>query len=133
MATAAYFDPGRDETVQAGPVDESSAVDLIGKVVSLPSDRRGHPAIEFARDDGSVLGIATDGRRAFLVWTNSLGESFHSVGGGVGGGLLVFDYFGSWSEAPDDLLVPLADAVDCVTHYLARGVPDTATVIFSPD
>lgn len=54
-------------------------------------------------------------------------------GAEVGGGLLVFDYFGSWSEAPDDLLVPLADAVGCVTQYLAHGVPDTATVIFSPD
>lgn len=133
MATAAYFDPDRDETVNAGPIDERRAADLISKALTLSSDRRGHPAVEFARDDGSALSIASDGERAFLVWTNSLGESYHSVGCGVGGGLLVFDYFGSWSEAPDDLLVPLADAIECVCRYLGHGEPDTAAVIFSPD
>jgi hypothetical protein len=132
MTTAAYFDPDHDVTVDAGPVDERHATDLIDKVMSLSSGR-GIPAVEFVGDDGTSLSIATDGMRAFLVWKNSLGETFHSVGGAVGGGFLVFDYFGSWSEVPDDLLVPLADAVDSVNQYLGHGVPDTERVIFSPD
>lgn len=68
MPTAAYFDPDHDVTVDAGPIDERRAADLIGKVISLSSGR-GHPAVEFARDNGTTLSIATDGERAFLVWT----------------------------------------------------------------
>jgi hypothetical protein len=79
-----------------------------------------------------VLSIGTDGQRACLVWTNSLGDSLHSVGG-AGGGVLVYDYFGSWSEAPAGHHVSLADAIDCGTQFLRHGVPDTAAVIFSPD
>jgi hypothetical protein len=94
MTTAAYFDPDRHVTVDVGPVDESHATDLIDKIMSLSSGR-GYPAVEFVGNDGTRLSIATDGMRAFLVWTNSLGETFHSVGGAVGGGVLVFDYFGS--------------------------------------
>jgi hypothetical protein len=62
---------------------------------------RGYPTWELARDDGSSLALSTDGTRAFLVWTNSLGESFHSAGHDpTDGEPMVFDYFGSWSEAP---------------------------------
>jgi hypothetical protein len=50
-----------------------------------------------------------------------------------GEGVLVYDYFGSWSEAPDGQLVSLPDAIDCATQFLRDGVPDTAYVIFSPD
>src|SRR5262249_51360519 len=131
MASASYFDPERDETVHAVRINERDVVALVSTVTSLSSGR-GHPAIELVRDDGSALSIGTDGQRAFLVWTDSLGDSFHSVGS-AGEGVLVYDYFGSWSEAPVDQLVSLADAIDCGTQFLRHGVPDTACVIFSAD
>jgi hypothetical protein len=37
MVRAAYFDPDRDETVNAGQIDERSAADLISKVLTLRS------------------------------------------------------------------------------------------------
>jgi hypothetical protein len=131
MAQAAYYDPDRDETVDAGCINEQGIAALIDTVTSLSSGR-GHPAIELVRDDGTALSIGTDGRRAFLVWTNSLGETHHSVGS-AGGGILVYDYFGSWSEAAEDHLVLLSDAMNCAKEFLRHGVPDTASVIFSPD
>jgi hypothetical protein len=131
MAKAAYFDPDRDETVHTDRIEVEDIAGLMNAVTSLSSGR-GHPAIDLVRDDGTTLSIGTDGRRAFLVFTNSLGDSYHSLGR-MGGGVLVFDYFGSWSEAPDDQLVPLADALDCAIQFLRHGVPDTASVIFGPD
>jgi hypothetical protein len=131
MASASYFDHERDETVHAVRIDERDVAALVSTVTSLSSGR-GHPAIELVRDDGSALSIGTDGQRAFLVWTDSLGGSFHSVGS-TGEGVLVYDYFGSWSEAPADQLVSLADAIDCGTQFLRHGVPDPACVIFSQD
>lgn len=62
--------------------------------------------MEFRREDGSSLSLSTDGTRAFLVHVNSLEESFHGVGG-LGAESLIFDYFGSWSEAPASCLVGL--------------------------
>jgi len=62
----------------------------------------------------------------------TLGETFHNVGSS-GGPLLIFDYFGSWSEANGDCLVPLNDALDSVAQFLRTGKPDTATVVYLPD
>ena len=131
MASASYFDPDHDETIRADGIGESDVAALVSTVTSLSSGR-GHPALELGRDDGTALSIGTDGQRAYLVWTNSVGDSLHSVSG-EGGGVLVYDYFGSLSEAPADQLVSLADAIDCGTQFLRHGVPDTAAVIFSPD
>jgi hypothetical protein len=131
MPRASYFDPDRDETVHTDRIDVEDIAGLVNAVTSLSSGR-GHPAIELMRDDGTALSIGTNGRRAFLVFMNSLGDTFHSLGG-VAGGVLVYDYFGSWSEAPEDQLVPLADALDCAVQFLRHGVPDTASVIFGPD
>ncbi len=105
--------------------------DLIEEVVSRSSGR-GHPAAEVIRDDGSAVTLGTDGDRAILVWTDSLGGSCHSVGDGSGG-LLVYDHFGSWSEAPSDWQVPIAHAIEAVRHFVMHGTPATERVIFQPD
>jgi hypothetical protein len=83
------------------------------------------------RPDGSSLSLSTDGTNALLVFVNSLEESFHSVGDGdEDAPAMVFDYFGSWSEAPAASLVPLAAALECVQAYAATGSPDTPRVLF---
>lgn len=89
--------------------------------------------MEFVRDDGSSLSFATDGTRAFLVWTDSLGETFHCVGREPPDQPLVFDYFGSWSEAPAHTLVALQPALDSVRAFLRDGIPDTELVIYAPE
>jgi hypothetical protein len=96
------------------------------------SSGRGHPALELVRDDGTTLGIGTDSQRAYLVWTTRSATVFTGWAA-AGGGVLVYDYFGSWSEAPAGQLVSLADAIDCGTQFLRHGMPDTAAVIFTPD
>ena len=78
------------------------------------------------------MSLATDGERAFLVWISSTGLSSSSRGSGEGPSL-VYDYFGSWSEASSDALVPLADAVQSVRQFLHSGVPGTETVTFSSE
>lgn len=105
--------------------------DLIEEVVSRSSGR-GHPAAEVIRDDGSAVTLGTDGDRAIIVWTDSLGGSYHSVGDGSGG-LLVYDHFGSWSEAPSDWQVPIAHAIEAVEHFVVHGTPATERVVFQPD
>jgi hypothetical protein len=75
-------------------------------------------ALELTHPDGSALTLATDGTRCALVWVNGLGESFHSTGGPPGPPL-VYDYFGSWSEAPPQWAVPVADALSAGTGSAA--------------
>ena len=128
---AAYFDPDRNLIVEALVNSRTDIEPLLAKTLANRSGR-GHPTLELSRPDGSSLSLATDGSRAFLSWTNSLGESFHSTGDGENNSL-VFDYFGSWSEVPGDNLVGLDDGIDCLENFLEHGVPDNPQVLFQPD
>jgi hypothetical protein len=47
--------------------------------------------------------------------------------------VLVFDYYGSWSEAPGDHLITPEQAADCVRAFFDSGSPATTAVLFSPD
>jgi len=128
---ASYYDPTIDESIEIADCSERDISTLISAILSLSSGR-GHPTLELIRGDGSSLALSTDGMRAYLVFTNSLGESFHSIGHGDGE-WMVFDYFGSWSEAPVDSLVRLDDAVESLRGYVLSGVADTGSVLFEPE
>jgi hypothetical protein len=125
-----YFDPVNEASVQ-GHLDAHSIDELMSAILELSSER-GHPALELVRDDGSTLSVGTNGQLAALVWVNSLGDSFHSRGGSAGD-VLVYDYFGSWTEAPGSSQVALPDAVECVREFVRCGAPDTDCVLFVPD
>lgn len=56
--------------------------------------------------------IATDGSRCVLSWVNPHVQSFHSVGDAPGP-MLVFDYFGSWSEVPAEFTIATCEAHAC--------------------
>jgi hypothetical protein len=45
----------------------------------------------------------------------------------------VYDYNGSWSEAPADWAVPVAEALGCARNFIQHGTPDTESVPFEPD
>jgi hypothetical protein len=131
VISAHYFDPHRDATVERALETGWGVDELVRTVLDLPSGR-GHPAAELVRQDGSSLSIGTDGEWAALVWVDSLGTSFHSAGHGATTEL-VYDYFGSWTEAPAEFLVPLADAVEAARQYVSEGSPVTDSVLFVPD
>lgn len=111
-------------------VDLRSLLD--GAREMLCGAREGNASVELLRPDGSSLTLATDGSRSLLVWIKASGDSAHSVGGGMGP-VLVFDYAGSWSEAPHEWTVPLPDALQCARHFIDAGSPVTADVRFEED
>ena len=46
---------------------------------------------------------------------------------------LIFDYFGSWSETPEQYLIALDGAVQCARTFYLTGTADTDRVHFEPD
>jgi hypothetical protein len=128
---AIYYDPRAEQAVEAD-VDSVEGIAQLVRVVAELKTQRGNPTIEIIRAEGATLALSFDGHRAFLVWTDTLGESHHSVGGRYEEHL-VFDYFGSWSEAPGEYLVGLDDAIDAVRAFFYSGSPATESVLFSPD
>jgi hypothetical protein len=131
LMRASYFEPAKDEAVELAGCSVDNISSLLGVILGL-SSKRGHPTLELVRGDGSSLALSTDGTRAYLVFVNSLGESFHSTGGS-GGESMVFDYFGSWSEAPASSLVSLEYAQQCAEAFALTGTADTDRVLFEPD
>jgi hypothetical protein len=126
-----------EERTQSVVVDRIEDGDEIGKILAeavdmLAGSHDGHPTVTLCRLDGSTLSLSTDGRRALAVWINSLEESAHSVGGQPGP-TLVFDYSGSYGEAPNEWTVPIADAVECARRFIQFGAPDTEEVLFEQD
>jgi hypothetical protein len=133
MMRASYFDPVNDKTVEIPQCSEGDVLGLLDVVMALRS-QRGHPALELTIADGATLSLSTDGESAYLGWTSSLGDSFHSVGNDQNGvGSLVFDYFGSWSETPRRYLVSVGDALLCMQRFFLTGTADTDRVHFEPD
>ena len=128
---ACYFDPRSGEAVEVSTDSLESIIKLIHEMGSINSDR-GHPTVELLRDDGSSLAVSTDEGRAFLVWIDPLGDSHHSVGE-ADNTSMVFDYFGSWSEAPPDQLVPIDKVTGCVAAFMSGGSPATDSVLFTPE
>lgn len=128
---AAYWDPTLNKEIVVDLASETDLWTLIHLVSTIRSER-GCPALEVRKSDGSSASLATDGKRALITWTNSLQETFHSVGD-QGGDVMVFDYFGSWSEAPSSWLVTLEEAQLSLLAYATNGLPDTENVVFQPD
>lgn len=126
---ARYMDPRTEQVVESPIASPGDVATVVSAALALVSGR-GRPAIDFQRSDGSTLIYASDGDRALLVWTDSLGASFHSVGGREGGSL-IFDYFGSWSEAPSEHTVTTIAAIDCLVMHVEQGGPGTG-VLFEP-
>jgi hypothetical protein len=131
MIQTRFFEPTDDAATEGWIGPGWQVADLIREVLDR-SSARGHPAAELIREDSSSVSLGTDGEWAVLVWVDSLGDSHHSVGDG-GGKELIYDYFGSWSEAPSDWQVPLAHAIEAMEQFVHRGTPVTQRVIFQPD
>jgi hypothetical protein len=130
---ASYYDPTSDKVVEVTECLQCDVPGLVAEVLKLQT-LRGNPTLEFKREDGAYLSLSTDGELAYLVWVNQLGESFHSVGSGrPEGESLIFDYFGSWSEALPGNLVSMEEAMHSVDNFFLTGTADTKSVLFEPD
>lgn len=130
---ASYFDPVNEKTIVIQQCSEEDVPGLLDAILAIRS-HRGHPTLELTIPDGASLALSTDGELAYLVWISSLGDSCHSVGNDQNTGeSLVFDYLGSWSEAPRQYLVSLEDAVLCTQRFFHTGTADTDRVLFEPD
>lgn len=129
---ASYFDPVSEQTIKIETTEQGIPL-LVEKIMSL-SSLRGHPALELKRGE-SYLSLATDGKRASLVFINSLGESFHSIGkqGDEDADPLIYDYFGSWSEVPASWLVGMDEAMECIEVFARVGSADTEKVLLEPE
>jgi hypothetical protein len=131
QANALYFDPDADAVVSQ-PVDTLRELDALVERITLVRSGRGCPSLELQRRDGSTLALGTDGSRACLMWVDSLGDSFHSIGGPPGSPL-VYDYMGSWTEAPSEWTVPLLDAQAVLHAFLRDGAPSNEPVVFEAE
>jgi hypothetical protein len=128
---ASYYNPIEENVIYVLKCSVGDVPILLRTVLSL-STPRGRPTLEFMRDDESTLSLSTNGRQAFLVWIDSIGNSFHSIGSNNDDSF-IFDYFGSYSEALPDSLVALDEAQDCVINFFRTGKPDTGHVMFEAE
>lgn len=131
MVRTTYWNASDDSVVTGQLVSDEELPNLLGSVLEL-SGGRVHPAVELARADGSSLTIATDGTRCALVWISPLKESFHSAGG-TPGPVLIYDYFGSWSEVPAEFTITAGEALEFARRFIRTGAPDSDSVLFEPD
>jgi hypothetical protein len=131
MIEGEYWNPVNDSIVTGQVAGQKDLVRPLATVSELRGPRD-LPAIQLLRPNGSCLSIATDGLRWCLVWSDSLGASFHSVGGDQGPSL-VYDYFGSWSETPAEWTVATAVALESARHFMQLSTPDSESVLYEPD
>ncbi|WP_183407125.1 Imm1 family immunity protein [Nocardioides marmorisolisilvae] len=101
-------------------------------VASEHVSEMGNPAVVLQHPNGSSLSFAWNESHAFLSWIDPL-EVAYSSEGGAPLDFLVFGYFGNWSEAPGEALVPIENGLECVRAYLETGTPEPAGVRFVPD
>lgn len=130
---ARYLPPNSNVPIELEVGSTAAVDDLLAAAGSLESDR-GRPAVEFAGADGSTLVIAQTRAGAVLLWVDSLGDSFHSVGSeDPDVDLVVFDYFGAHTEVPAELVVPLDLGRAAAHAFLAGDHPTTAGLAMEPD
>lgn len=119
MALVSYVDPVTEHIVERQVTSETDALETVAAARNLRGSR-GSPAVQATRPDGSSLSVAYDGERATLVWIDSLGEPFHSVGG-TEGLAISYDCFGSWTEAPASSCVAAQSATTFFVAFAVTG------------
>jgi hypothetical protein len=93
----------------------------------------GVPAVELVADDGSTLMIGQVGPGAVLMWGDRLGATQHSRGSIYAEGLVVFDYFGSFTEVPAEYVVSMELAREAALRFLDAGHPLVEGLTMEPD
>jgi hypothetical protein len=130
---ARYLSPTADCPIELEVGSVDALDDALAAAASTPSDR-GVPAVELAGAEGSTLVFAQTLMGAVLLWIDSLGRSFHSLGSANSAQkAAVFDYFGSYTEVPPEFVVPFELGRAAALAYLAGEHPSKAGLALEPD
>jgi hypothetical protein len=97
MMRVSWFHPRTERKIESEAVSANDLLRVVDEAWQVTAGC-GLPSVVAVRNDDTVLAVSGDGERAFITWVDSLGDSYHSVGGSFTE-ILVFDHFGSWSEA----------------------------------
>jgi hypothetical protein len=132
-----YADPiashGDPRVIEVEVGAATDLIEILAAVRCLPPGPRGHASVDLERGDGSCLTVGYAGELAYLSWTDSLGASYHSGAADDAREVLVFDYFGSWTEIPKVCCIPAADATAAALNYFCSGGPEHDRVRLEPD
>ena len=129
---AYYWDPNSDQVVSRKISEPADVLDVFGHVRDA-SAATGQPTVEFDRGDGSALTIVVTTTWCFIWWADSLGATFHSVGDRNAEGLVVFDYFGHYTEIPASYTVTLEQGSAAAVAYHEAGSPITSDLTMEAD
>lgn len=131
----ARFMHSRTETIEEWEVsDHEDVVRLLAYVIDLAADLGiGTSAIVLAHDSGSQLMLAPTTEGIVMMWTDPLEDTFHSVGSVSTKGVVVFSYFGEYSEVPAEFAVPSKLAVEAADVFIRSGIPSVEGLIFQAD
>jgi hypothetical protein len=92
-----------------------------------------YSTIELLADDGSILVLLVSGLDVALVYNDSLGGSFHSVGDRDADDVTTFDYLGSYSEIPTSYVISKEHGLAALRAFVRSGVPFNDILILEPD
>ena len=130
----ARYLPPTSESPTVLEVGSTEALEEVLRDARSQRSDRGLPAVELARAEGSTLVVAQTASGAVLLWFDSMGESFHSVGSrGSAEQTVVFDYFGSYTEVPAEFVIPLEVGRAAALAFLAGEHPATVGLSLEPD
>jgi hypothetical protein len=129
---ASYLPPDATRRLKS-TITTSQELDALLAHAARLKGGRGVPAVELIADDGSTLMIGQVEQGAVLMWGDRLGETQHSVGPAGAEGLVVFDYFGSFTEVPAECVVSMELAREAALQFLDAGYPLVEGLTMEPD
>ena len=118
---AQYWDETKDVLAEETVSDWLAFLELVQRT-ETGSSGRGVPAIELSDDkDGTCIFIRFEGGGCTVAMGDSEGLSWPADFSDDSCEYVHYDYFGSWSEVPADLVIPREKALVAVKSFLETG------------
>ena len=118
---AQYWDETEDVLAQEIVSDCPAFLELV-RPTETSSSGRGIPAIELSDDeDVTCIFIRFEGGGCTVATGDSKGLAWPIEFNNGGCEYVHYDYFGSWSEVPADLVIPREKALAAVKSFLETG------------
>lgn len=118
---AQYWDETEDVLAKEIVSDWPAFLELVRRT-ETSSSGRGIPAIELSDDeDVTCIFIRFEGGGCTVAMGDSEGLSWPAGFNNGGCEYVHYDYFGSWSEVPADLVIPREKALAAVKSFLETG------------
>ena len=118
---AQYWDETEDVLAKEIVSDWPAFLELVRRT-ETGSSGRGIPAIELSDDkDATCIFIRFEGGGCTVATGDSKGLAWPAGFNNGGCEYVHYDYFGSWSEVPADLVIPREKALAAVKSFLETG------------